>query len=112
MVFSFVLLTIRVRFDAFLNFLDHAEPPKLLLYEFRYFIYAKVSHNLGVMFGLEYARDQLSRYFQADLIVEYFILQGQVLEWLNIIGAACVCGKASKTGFVLLFQYCSFTDFL
>ena len=50
---------------------------------------------MGVVFGLENTWNQLSRYVQASLIVEYVILQGQVLGWLNIIGASWVCGKAS-----------------
>ena len=54
-----------------------------------------MSRDLGVVFGLENTWNYLSRYVQAGLIVEYVVFQGQVLGWLNIIGTAWVCGKAS-----------------
>ena len=50
MASSFVLLAIGARFDVFLDFQNHARLPEISLYEFRFFVAAKMSRDVVVMF--------------------------------------------------------------
>ena len=53
MALCFVLLANGAGFDVFLDFFDHARPPEIPPYEFRCFVHAEMSRDLGVVFGLE-----------------------------------------------------------